>query len=379
MKIAVVTARLPFGSGEAFLLPEIWALIELGHSVRVVPTRTGGKVLHAEAARLIERGHVFVPPMVSRLMPAAVPRDLRGVRPKVKVKNALAAPVGRWAGEMSATWRADHIHACWASTPASVALIAGQIASVGWSFTMHRWDIHEDNALAAKLDRACFARAISVRGAAEVEARVGRNDVRRLNVGVNLVDGGPRPVSGSRLLVPASLLPVKGHAVLLEALRNLPDVMVDLVGDGPSRRSLVRDAIRSGIRDRVHFLGVVPHDVLLRRMRTTPYAAVVLPSLRISETLQEGIPVALVEAMSAGIPVISTLSGAVPELLGDDRGLLVEPGNVDALARAIASVLADPSSAGERAGKARLFVAAHHDARRVATQLIDWMHECGGL
>src|SRR5262249_34579054 len=116
------------------------------------------------------------------------------------------------------------------------------------------------------------------------------------------------------------LAPEKAPEVLLRAAEGL-DVVVLLAGDGPLRTHLEREA-RSGA---ARFRGFVPEvgrvlaaaDVLALPSRT------------------EGLPMAVLEAMGAGVPVVASAVGSLPEVLAEGAGLLVPPGEVEALREAL--------------------------------------------
>jgi len=155
-------------------------------------------------------------------------------------------------------------------------------------------------------------------------------------------------------LCPANLIPIKGHRYLLDALAILGQrglrPCLWLAGDGELREQLRRQADDLGISDRVRFLGWVPHKKVLDLYRCGKVCMVILPSLH------EGIPAALMEAMSYGIPVISTPVGGVPELLSGGAGLLVPPRNPSPLADAIESMLRSPQLREQygRVGRAKV-------------------------
>jgi phenylacetate-CoA ligase len=83
----------------------------------------------------------------------------------------------------------------------------------------------------------------------------------------------------------------------------------------------------------------------------------------------EGLPLALLEAMAAGKPVIATAVGAVPEALADGSGLLVPPRDVAALATALATLLDDPPAAAAMGARARAVVAARYDSAAIGARL----------
>ncbi|HET6462815.1 MAG TPA: glycosyltransferase family 4 protein, partial [Candidatus Krumholzibacteria bacterium] len=170
------------------------------------------------------------------------------------------------------------------------------------------------------------------------------------------------------VLMIAGLRPEKAHEVLLEAIaRAATRVRVLLAGDGPRRDALRQYAQQLGIAGRVEFLGM-RRDVA-RLLHASDM--VVLPSRDVVETL----PLSVLEAMASGIPVIASRAGSVPEVVRDgETGLLVAPGSVDELARAIAAILDDPEAAIRRAELARARVETYYSVDRTATgyqQLFD--------
>jgi glycosyltransferase involved in cell wall biosynthesis len=136
----------------------------------------------------------------------------------------------------------------------------------------------------------------------------------------------------------AVLTPWKGHEVLLEAMARLgrPEVRLELAGgvfpkDAPFAALLRQRAARPDLAGRVTFLGHV--DDVPDRMRGWTVAV-------IASVDPEAAPLALLEAMSVGVPVVGTDLGGPPEVLGD-AGLLVPPGDPDAMAQAVAALLDD--------------------------------------
>ena len=144
----------------------------------------------------------------------------------------------------------------------------------------------------------------------------------------------PGPRSGpARMIAVAALLPEKGIGQLIEALAGLRgrDFALALVGDGPARPEYERFTGEAGLADRVVFRGELPKPAVAGLMREADF--LVLPSL--GETFS----VVVAEAMACGLPVVATRVGGVPELVGDDSGLLVEPGSAEALRAGIERML----------------------------------------
>lgn len=115
---------------------------------------------------------------------------------------------------------------------------------------------------------------------------------------------------------------------------RLPPVRFRIVGEGPEGRRLQENALRSGVADRVRFLGHLPFELLAREFRSADLFC--LPSL------QEGFGIVFVEAMAAGLPIVAWRAGSTPEVVRDtENGLLVPPENGNALASAIERLLAN--------------------------------------
>jgi colanic acid/amylovoran biosynthesis glycosyltransferase len=154
----------------------------------------------------------------------------------------------------------------------------------------------------------------------------------------------------------------KGHHILLPAFRRIvdthPDARLHLFGSGPGEEKIRGLVASLDLGESVVLHGSVPLDELrtfLHSVRPT----CVLPSIKASDGQEEGIPVTLVEAMANGSPVVSTRSGSIATLVIDGCGLLVAPGDGDALVAALLSVIDDPAEADAR---------CHRAAERLGTE-----------
>lgn len=158
-----------------------------------------------------------------------------------------------------------------------------------------------------------------------------------------------------------SLVARKGPDILLHALSKagLPCIVV---GDGPMRGSLERLAARLGIADRVIFTGALEYrDVLAYYSEAE---ALVLPSV------SEGVPLVAIEALSAGLPVIaSDLTGIASVVHDRKNGLLVPPGDIPSLARALSVLEHDEAIRAELRQGAEMSAQAGHDWSDVADHL----------
>jgi colanic acid/amylovoran biosynthesis glycosyltransferase len=396
-RVVYATARLPAGDGEPFVVAEVLALERQGWEVTVVPVRGTGKVVHGDARRL----NAWVLPLLNlRIVAGALAEALRRPRAAasavgslrsskgrdVHLRNLAVIPKALWLARRARRVGVGHIHAHWASTPSTMAMLAARMADIPWSLTAHRWDIAENNLLREKAQSACFVRVISAHGAEELRRIVGLDGFAPavLHMGVDLP---PPPsmephTSSLRVVTPARLVEKKGHEHLLQAVRALRErgvaVRVDIAGDGPLGPALRQQVADLGVDDDVVFLGTVPHDELLRRMGTAEWDAVVLPSVITESGELEGIPVSLIEALARGVPAVGTDAGGTPELLGGGAGILVPPADPDALAEALESLASDAKlRAGlGRAGRAR--VEERFDVDRIASELAARFRDCGG-
>jgi glycogen synthase len=147
------------------------------------------------------------------------------------------------------------------------------------------------------------------------------------------------PFSGvgrPRVLFVGRLAPQKGVRVLVAAAGLLEDesAQVLLVGDGPERPALEREAERLGVGGRLHFVGFLAHERLPAVMSHADL--LVLPSL------YEELGTVLLEAMQAGLPIVASKTGGIPDVIEDGvNGMLVPPGDPEAIALAIDRLLAN--------------------------------------
>ena len=135
------------------------------------------------------------------------------------------------------------------------------------------------------------------------------------------------------------LVELKGIEYLIRALAAMhsefPTLRLEIAGSGPQRSKLEAEVSRAGLIEKVRFLGWI--DYISRVL--SRWDAFVMPSL------EEGFPIAALDAMAAGVPVIASAVGGVPELIEDGQtGWLVPPRDVDGLASRLRLLLGDPDA-----------------------------------
>jgi glycosyltransferase involved in cell wall biosynthesis len=158
----------------------------------------------------------------------------------------------------------------------------------------------------------------------------------------------------------ARLVPIKAHEVFLQAATRIraamPATRFLIVGDGERRAELETMASAMGLSDAVEFLG-------WRRDLAHIYADLDVVAL---SSRNEGSPVALIEALAAARPVVSTAVGGVPEVVVDaETGLTVPPGDPRAFAEAVLSLLRDPARAERLGAAGRRHVYPRYDSSRL--------------
>lgn len=293
--------------------------------------------------------------------------------------------------KLSAQDGISHIHAHFSTNPAAVAMLARLMGGPSYSFTVHGPDELFETAaisLETKVRHAAFVVAISDYCRSAVQAASDPADAEKIRVvrcGVDLDDfraAGPDPAipagqdpgacakqtSDAPLLCVGRLCWQKAQTLLVDAAALLkdthPELRILLIGDGDARGEIEAKIAEHGLEENIILHGWGTGAEVKAAMAGA--RALVLPSLA------EGLPVVIMEALAMGRPVISTRIAGIPELVDADCGWIVEPGDVPALAAAIADCLsrgaADLDSLG-RAGRSRL--AALHDQTENAALLRD--------
>lgn len=145
----------------------------------------------------------------------------------------------------------------------------------------------------------------------------------------------------------ARLVPIKDIGTFLEGARivleEIKDAIFVIAGDGYLREELEKKAQSLGISKSVSFLGF-REDLEVFYLDLTCF---------VLSSLNEGLPVAIIEAQASGIPVVATNVGGVPSLVSSDTGITVSPKNPQALGEAIKSILKNPEMARKMGEKAR--------------------------
>jgi glycosyltransferase involved in cell wall biosynthesis len=303
--------------------------------------------------------------------------DVRSALVLARLMRRLACDVVH-----SHLWTADVL----AGLASTLAQVPVRIATVGGEYFRAVEERGMRGARKALLSRAYRVAyrpfdqviAVSRRTAEDLAGREGlRVDPRKVTTILNGVDldrirTTPKitpadlglPEAGPVLVTVASFVPMKGHRWLFEAmpriLARFPGATLVLVGGGPGLEAARRRMPAPGA-PAVRILGPRPDAVAVLALADV----VVLPSVA-----AEGVPIAILEALALGKPVVATRVGGVPEVIQDGaNGILVPPEDPRALADAVSALLADPPRATALAASGRATVVARFSADGMVRQI----------
>ena len=391
MKLIYITATMPFGNGEEFFIQEISEWMRLGHEILIIPRSSSGKAINQDALPLQKAGidgkllsteiltGFFKQAMLSPLKLFNILCSLVDIKnPKATILNLLVLPKSIWAADLAQRRDIDHIHCCWASTTATMGMIIGRLTGIPWSFTAHRGDLTRRNLLPEKMNKAEFARYISIKSlemARNINPGLDDANSHIIHLGVKMEEARPdnREDDIPTILCPARLIAIKGHKYLLHALKELIDKQIYckllIAGDGELMEPLTNLCQELRLSAWVEFLGQVPHDQILDWYRSKKIDLVVLPSLYLGNFEHEGIPVSLMEPMSYGIPVVSTTTGGIPELVVQGTGFLVPPADSAALAEAMEGLINDKALRRNFGENARQKILEDFNVNKIVQQL----------
>ena len=361
MRLAYIVSRFPHAS-ETFIARELVGLEAAGGErlelLSLFPPVD--PLVHPSAAPFVDR---LIRPSVGDAVSALawwmVRRPLRLASsvglvirghlrsPRVLLRALATVPLAAAHARAVESRGVDHVHAHYATYPTLSAWICHRLTGTPYSFTAQAHDIYMDQSmLSRKLADAAFVVAISDfnRNLLSRYGDTAHVHVIRSGIDTSALRFRPRAVPAEgpvRALCIASFQEYKGHRVLFEALagsRELERVQLDLVGGGPLRGELERRARELGITDRVRFHGTMTEDAV--RDMLDQADLLVLPSVVAKSGQMEGVPIALMEAFAAGVPVVTTRLSGIPELVTDgETGLLAEPQDAAALRDALERVV----------------------------------------
>ncbi|MFU8776369.1 MAG: glycosyltransferase [Roseovarius sp.] len=391
LRIAYLTGEYPRAT-DTFIQREVAALRARGLTVETCSIRRTGAEHHTGPEQRAEAGATF-----HVLETARAPRRL------IAAHLAAWRRPGAWLRALRLAWRTSpggikatlyqliylaeaavlaqhlrargltHLHNHIAKSSCTVAMLMSEMSGIPYSFTLHGPDIFYEPyrwRLDEKIARARFVACISHFARSQAMAFSEPEHWHKLHIVHCGVDPArydhPATPAPAHLLFVGRLAAVKGVPMLFDALRDLskdhPALHLTLVGDGPERAALERRAREMGLTSRITFAGYKSQAEVAELLRAA--TALVLPSFA------EGVPVVLMEAMAARVPVVTTRIAGVPELVEDGvSGLLVPPGDGHALQVAIARLLYDAHLCRDMGEAGRMRVEAEFASHREAAWL----------
>jgi colanic acid/amylovoran biosynthesis glycosyltransferase len=350
---------------ETFVVSELRALQRLGHEPFVEAAAEAERP-NPEAADIPVRHWVTDGPRrrladlawLAARHPLRCLADLRERRrwareERVRPLRSLASPTRRIAR------RGDrHLHAHFAAGAALDALRIARLLGLPHSVTAHAYDIYlEPRNLREKLESAAFATS-GCEYTVDDLRRIAPAAAERIHEIVMGVDGSAftraNPYPGGRSVVAVGrLVEKKGFAHLIDAAALLqasaPLERLTIVGDGPLRADLERRVREHGLDDLVELAGALPPARVRELLERADLLA--MPCVVAADGDRDSMPVVVKEALAMEIPVVASDEVGLPELVRPEFGRLVPPGDAEALAAAIAELLA--LGPGERAALGR--------------------------
>lgn len=389
MRILVIASTFPRWTGDTvppFVLHLSEGLAAAGHEIHVLAPHAPGAAREERIGSMRVHRFRYAPAVLERLSyDGGILENLRQ-RPVrwLLVPGFLVAEFAALLAIVRRN-RIDLIHAHWFLPQGLVAAVARTVVSRPLVMSAHGSDVLAMRSgirrrmlqFAARRADACttvtnFLRS-ELYSATGVEAQV-------IPMGVDLETFASGDATAGRIhakpprrsiLFVGRLVPQKGVRHLLEAMvrvrEEIPTSRLVIVGDGPDRPALERRAAELGLGECVDFAGPLPHSEVTGRYREAD--VLVLPSVQNRQGQAEGLPVVLLEAGAAGLPVVASAIGGVPDLVNDGTtGLLVNPGESDEIATAVTDLLRDDALYTVVAGGLRDAVIARYSRESVVGQ-----------
>lgn len=286
---------------------------------------------------------------------------------------AHACRLKRWLDETPA----DHLHIHFGTNSAEVGALLRALGGPPFSFTVHGPD-EFDEAKFLHLDKKAAAAEFVVAISSYTRSQLLRHiapehwdKVRVVHCGLEagfFAAEAPALAPQPRFLCIGRLSEQKGHLILLDGFAKLletaPEAELVLAGDGPLRALIEGRIAALGLGEKVRITGWISADQVREELAAARFLT--------QPSLQEGLPVVIMEAMAQGRPVITTYIAGIPELvLSGENGWLVPAGDAQTLAAAMQTALDTPAEEVAAMAEAALTrVAARHSIDREAEKLL---------
>ncbi len=395
MRVAMIVNAFP-GLSEKFILNQVVDLIEAGVEVDIYSAMDAGESKRHE---LVERFD-----LMRKVHNVGVPRSLRArvlklpavLRASISVSlvGTLRALNPRYA-TAARNLKTLYFHRAFAGRRYDVVhchfgpngLIGAFLKDCGLAsrlvVTFHGSDINSyPNRYGTRVYATLYDRADAVTaGSSFIKGKLIANGcpeekISLLPAGIRIEERSGAPFAQRRpqsILSVGRLVEVKGYRYAVEALtllrKQFPRLQLEIVGDGPERPELEALASRLGVSPNLRFLGSKSDVEVAELYRQS--SVFVLPSIRARDGAEEGQGLVLQEAQAAGLPVVSTKVGGIPEGVRDGcTGFLVDQKDPAALAERIGELLADEGMRERMGRAARDFVVSNYDSKVLTARLL---------
>jgi colanic acid/amylovoran biosynthesis glycosyltransferase len=394
VRILIATDTFPVVS-QTFITLHCASLIARGHEVAVLARPGGDLEKCATHAPGIDLGKLTI--SLPRLASSRLGRLTQSLARLPKTPRSLLlcraalsdAARGRLPGHALTPFsqaalldklpRFDIVHAHFGMTAIQIAQLAeGDLLRSPFISTFHGSDLNLRGGLSTRerYDRV-FRQAtfltVGSRHMAEhlVEAGIPEDRFEIVPMGIDLdrfvpLPNPPERIAEPRLATVGRLVEFKGIEYAIRTIARLqtdwPGITLDVLGDGPLRDQLVELSKELGVAEAVRFHGALPH---VRIVDVLKQANIYIhPGIVASDGTREGQGVALAEAQALKLPIVTTRAGGIPESVAEgDSAFVVEPKDVDALARHVDLLIRDPQLRHRMGAAGRAFVEQHLDQR----------------
>jgi glycosyltransferase involved in cell wall biosynthesis len=344
LTIVHTEASMGWGGQEIRILTEAAGLRRRGHDV---------SLLAAQGARILDEAPRFAVPVtalpIGRKRPAGLVAMARALRARPPDIVNTHSSTDSWLCALACRWIGTH---------APVLVRTRHVSVPVGNDAVTRWLYRRATVRTVTTGEALREQLVRDNG-----LEPDRVDSVPTGIDAALYTGIPKAVARRRLGLPddvpligivATLRSWKGHRFLVDALPRLEqrDARLLIVGDGPQREEIVRHVAALGLTNRATFAG--------QREDVAPWFAA-MDVFALPSYANEGVPQALLQAMFARVPCVTTDAGAIGEIARDgDTATIVAKEDAGALAAGIDRLLADPLLATAQAARAHAFVSSHY-------------------
>jgi len=403
VRIAYFVSRFP-QQCQTFIRREINEVVRNGHDVTIFPVVSAAGGSKRQASDVCACTSVIYTPLSVRQLWHVLKTSPRPCfkmmgfllsdtwyRPQMFVKSCIALARGLCASTIIRDEGYDHIHAHWASYPATAAMAVSKLSGIPFSFAFHAYDLFATRiALKQKLSATRFAVLNSQYSVAFLMRWYPGAPADKLMLLYNgltpdrFADAPrvvPSVVECPHILAVGRLVSTKGFETLVDACGLLSDegraFRVTLIGSGPNEEGLRRLIHQRGLESCVTLTGELLQSDVRGYLAEADVVVVPCVAPRCGAS-HDALPNVVIEAQAAGIPVVASNLFAIPETVRhEETGLLFAPGDASALKLAMGRLMDDPELATRLARQALEEARGRFDVHANVGRLLDRFQRVG--